>query len=116
MDFVDRIDEKLKEKNLKRISLCDDLGITHSALTDWKKRGTIPAGDVCLKIAQYLDVAPEWLLGGEERKGGESEFSEEEKAFACRLKNLTDEQKCALSALLDHYEKANNEALKKRLG
>lgn len=116
MDFVDRIDEKLKEKNLKRAAMLEDIGVDTSIMTAWKKRGTIPAGDVCLKIAQYLDVAPEWLLGGEERKGGEAEFSEEEKAFACRLKNLTDEQKCALSALLDHYEKANNEALKKRLG
>lgn len=116
MDFVDRIDEKLKERNLKRISLCDDLEITHSALTDWKKRGTIPSGDVCLKIARYLDVSPEWLLGGEERKGGEAVLSEEEKSVLRQFKNLTEEQKCAISALLEHYENANNEALKRRLG
>ena len=116
MDFVDRIDEKLKEKNLKRAAMLEDIGVDTSIMTAWKKRGTIPSGDVCLKIAQYLDVSPEWLLGGEERKGGESVLSEEEKSFLHQFKNLTEEQKSALSALLEHYEKANNEALKRRLG
>lgn len=67
MDFVDRIDELLRKKNLKRIAMCDDLGITHSAVTDWKRRGTIPAGDVCVRIARYLDVDVEWLITGKER-------------------------------------------------
>ena len=116
MDFVDRIDEKLKEKNLKRAAMLEDIGVDTSIMTAWKKRGTIPSGDVCLKIARYLDVSPEWLLGGEERKGGEAVLSEEEKSILRQFKNLTEEQKNTLSALLEHYEKANNEALKRRLG
>lgn len=116
MDFVDRIDEKLKEKNLKRAAMLEDIGVDTSIMTAWKKRGTIPSGDVCLKIARYLDVSPEWLLGGEERKGGEAVLSEEEKSILRQFKNLTEEQKSTLSALLEHYEKANNEALKRRLG
>ncbi len=116
MDFVDRIDEKLKEKNLKRVAMLEDIGVDTSIMTAWKKRGTIPSGDVCLKIARYLDVSPEWLLGGEERKGGEAVLSEEEKSILRQFKNLTEEQKSTLSALLEHYEKANNEALKRRLG
>lgn len=68
MDFVDRIDELLRKKNLKRIAMCDDLGITHSAVTDWKRRGTIPAGDVCVRIAGYLGVDVEWLITGKERE------------------------------------------------
>lgn len=65
-DFVDRIDEKLKEKNLKRAALCDELGLSSTSLTDWKRRGTIPAGDVCLKIADFLQVSFSWLVAGEE--------------------------------------------------
>lgn len=68
MEFVERIDDLLKEKNLKRAALCDAIGLTHSAITDWKKRGTIPAGDVCVKIARYLDVDVEYLITGKHKK------------------------------------------------
>lgn len=68
MDFVERIDQLLKEKNLKRSALCDDLGLTHSAISDWKKRGTIPSGDVCLKIAEYLGADVEYLITGCQKK------------------------------------------------
>lgn len=77
MDFVERIDELLKAKNLKRAALCDDLGLTHSAITDWKKRGTIPAGDVCVKIARYLDVDVEYLITGMQKEKPESETAED---------------------------------------
>lgn len=68
MDFVERIDLLLKEKNLKRSALCDDLELTHSAISDWKKRGTIPSGDVCVKIAKYLNVDVEYLITGCQKK------------------------------------------------
>lgn len=68
MDFVERIDLLLKEKNLKRSALCDDLELTHSAISDWKKRGTIPSGDVCVKIAKYLNVDVEYLITGQKKE------------------------------------------------
>ena len=72
MDFVERIDQLLKEKNLQRSALCDDLGLTHSAISDWKKRGTIPSGDVCLKIAEYLGADVEYLITGRQKKEREN--------------------------------------------
>lgn len=114
--FIDRLEKILKEKEISKTELAEKIGIRRPTISDWKKNGAIPSGDVCLKIARYLDVSPEWLLGGEERKGGEAVLSEEEKSILRQFKNLTEEQKSTLSALLEHYEKANNEALKRRLG
>lgn len=111
MNFVERIDEKLKEKNLKRLSLCDDLNLTHSALTDWKKRGTIPSGDICLKIANYLNVSVEWLLTGEEKQA--PQLSQEEEQFIGTYQSLTEEQKKTIRILLDGYKNENKELLKK---
>ncbi|MDD5789246.1 MAG: helix-turn-helix transcriptional regulator [Spirochaetia bacterium] len=93
MDFVERIDELLKEKNLKRAALCDDLGLTHSAITDWKKRGTIPAGDVCVKIARYLDVDVEYLITGVHKDTNEEKENVEDKTplFINTLKILQTE-------------------------
>lgn len=73
MDFVGRIDFKLTEKNIKRAAMCQDIGIDTSIITAWKKRGTIPAGDVCLKIADYLGVSVEWLITGKEKEDVKTE-------------------------------------------
>lgn len=116
MDFVERIDQKLKEKNLKRISLCDDLGITHSALTDWKKRGTIPSGDVCIKIAEYLGVSVEWLVRGTEREREKEAYNKEEKIFIGKIRDLTPQQRESIEILLDGYTQANMEEFKKVSG
>lgn len=116
MDFVERIDQKLKEKNLKRISLCDDLGITHSALTDWKKRGTIPSGDICLKIAEYLGVSVEWLVRGKEKKSHFETYTIEEIRRLAKLRDITPEQKESIDILLDGYMMVNQQALKKVSG
>lgn len=62
--FVNRIDEVLKEKNLKRQALTDACGFSVQALTDWKRRDSIPAADIALKIADYLQVSVEWLIDG----------------------------------------------------
>ena len=93
MEFVERIDDLLKEKNLKRAALCDAIGLTHSAITDWKKRGTIPAGDVCVKIARYLDVDVEYLITGVHKDTNEEKENGEDKTplFINTLKILQTE-------------------------
>ena len=73
MDFVGRIDLKLTEKNIKRAAMCQDVGIDTSIITAWKKRGTIPAGDVCVKTANYLGVSVEWLITGKEKEEAKTE-------------------------------------------
>lgn len=113
MDFVERIDQKLKEKNLKRAAMLEDIGVDISLMTAWKKRGTIPSGAVCLKIAKYLGVSAEWLISGEETK---DYIPAEEKKRLSMLRELTPEQRHTIDVLLNDFEKTNMETFKKDLG
>lgn len=69
MLIVDRIDNLLKKKGENRVSLADALGIKPQNISAWSTRGTVPAGDICLKIAEYLNVSVEWLISGKEEEG-----------------------------------------------
>ena len=98
-DFVKRIDEVLLERNLKRAALCNDLNLSATAITDWARRGTVPAGDICLRIADYLGVSAEWLINGKE-----SELTPEERHLLTLWAHLNSEQKDTISTLLEKWE------------
>lgn len=98
-DFVKRIDSILQEKNLKRAALCSELELSSTSITDWARRGTVPAGDICLRIAEYLNVSVEWLISGKE-----SGLSNEEKWLLSQWKALDPAQKDTVRTLLDKWE------------
>ena len=99
-DFVLRIDSVLKKLNLKRASLCSDLGLSSTAITDWARRGTVPAGDICLRIADYLKVSAVWLITGKEEG-----MSNEEKKLLMIYQKLSAIQKDTIWTLLDKWER-----------
>lgn len=65
-EFVDRIEQQLLLKNLKRTAFARSVGVTNQAFTDWKRRGTIPAADIALRIADALNIDLRWLITGKE--------------------------------------------------
>lgn len=65
-DFVERIEQLLVKKNLKRTAFAKSVGVTNQAFTDWRRRGTIPAADIACRIADSLDVDLRWLITGEQ--------------------------------------------------
>lgn len=65
IDFVDRIEQQLLRKNIKRTAFAKTVGVTNQAFTDWKRRGTIPAADTALRIADALDIDLRWLITGQ---------------------------------------------------
>ena len=104
MILVERIDNLLHSISQTRVNLCDSLGIKKQSLTDWKNRGTIPAADVALKIADYLNVSLEYLLYGTEKT-----FSNDELNLISRYRDFTPEQKTTVKAVFDSFEKQNSE-------
>jgi len=64
--FVDRINLSLKDRHIPKWKFYEDLGLANNSSTNWNKRGTIPSGDVVLKIADYLGVSVRYLVTGEE--------------------------------------------------
>lgn len=107
-DFVKRIDDVLKSKNLKRAALCSDLELSPTSVTDWGRRGTIPSGDICVKIADYLGVSVEWLITGNKK-----EMTEEERKLLKIWECLSDEQKDTLWTLLNKWDADITAAQKK---
>ena len=69
MTFFERLETLLIEQNEKRTHLAETIGVKNQSFTDWKKRGTIPAADIAMRIADYFNVSLEWLLTGKEKDG-----------------------------------------------
>lgn len=80
--LVKRIDEICIKKGTSRKEVANHCGISTNTISTWISRGTIPAADIAIKIAEYLDVSVEWLVTGHDRE------------------NLTDEDR---DLLLDYH-------------
>ena len=46
--------------------MLSDLGLAKGLVSNWKKRGTVPSGDILLKIADYFGVSTDYLIKDEE--------------------------------------------------
>jgi transcriptional regulator with XRE-family HTH domain len=68
MDLYDRIKLLVREQGITIEGMLE-LAMPGKASIDtyngWRRRGVIPRGDVCLKIARTLGVSVEYLLTGE---------------------------------------------------
>ena len=65
-ELVRRIDSLLDKAGKKRKDLCLYCGISTQAITNWSKRGSIPAIDTIMKAAEVLHVSVEYLVTGAE--------------------------------------------------
>lgn len=99
MLIVERIDNLLKERNLNRVVLAEAIGIKPQNISAWSVRGTVPAGDICLKIAEYLNVSIVWLISG--REDG---MSNEERWVLSQWNSLDAVQKDTVRTLLEKWE------------
>lgn len=95
--IVNRIDLKLKERNLKRSFLAESVNFSLQGLTDWKRRGTIPAADVAYRISQALGVSLEWLLTGQDVSG----LTDEQREILGKWAQLTDTEKAQIENMID---------------
>lgn len=99
MKIVERIDSILKQKGKTRVDLANSIGIKPQNISAWSTRGTIPAGDICLKIASYLNVSIEWLITGIEKT-----YTKEELELLSRWKELDFKEKSTVAHLLDSWQ------------
>lgn len=74
MNFYERLREICKEKGTTVTNMLSKLGIATGSTGNWK-RGSLPNGDVLIKIAKYLDTSVDYILLGEYR----SDVSKDEK-------------------------------------
>ena len=96
--IVKRIDTLLKEKGETRKVLITVGAIKDTqSVTNWLQRGTIPAADIALAIADYFNVSVRWLLTGADDKG----FTRDELNLISKYGCLSDDNQRNVKALID---------------
>lgn len=65
MDTIERINLLLKEKQITPAKMAQDLGFSSGLFSQWKKRTQKPSTEKLQKIAEYLEVSVDFLLGRE---------------------------------------------------
>lgn len=98
MEFIDRLLDVMKEKNITAYKLCKDLGYGTSTFTAWKQHKT-PSIEKLTEIVQYLEVSADYLLGIEKEKNISLARDEEKIIFAYR--NADAGIQTAIKKLLD---------------
>ena len=99
LQIVARISEICRKKGIVRKEVSDALKLPDNCFSNWSARGTVPAGDICIRIADYLKVSAVWLITGKE----EGLSNEEEKLLSIYQK-LSPEQKDTIWTLMEKWE------------
>ena len=65
MNTIERILLLINKHNITAKKLTNDLELSNSAITGWKKGKGRPSIDAIIKISKYFNVTSDWLLTGE---------------------------------------------------
>lgn len=98
--FFDVFKALCDKKGVSPKRATEEIGLSNSITTKWKKTGATPKGETLSKIADYFGVTTDYLLTGEETKKaptpeGERKigFDDFTYAFYEESKDLPDEKK-----------------------
>ena len=84
--FFDIFYDLCKKKGVSCTKAAEDIGLSNSITTKWKKTGATPGGDTLNRIANYFGVSTDYLLGKETKKApaesGKRPVSDDELKFA----------------------------------
>lgn len=79
--FYERLKELCKNRNTSVTAMAKNLGLSSGNVTNWKN-GRKPKTDIALKIANFLNVSVEYLLGEYSTKDNPAANSDEALMFA----------------------------------
>lgn len=65
--FGERLKLVLQRKDISQVALSKELGLTSVAVNRWCNGITQPDNDTIVKIANYLDVSTDFLLGNDKK-------------------------------------------------
>ncbi|MBS6447554.1 MAG: helix-turn-helix transcriptional regulator [Clostridiales bacterium] len=61
--FWERFYNMCIAKGTKPNPVAKEIGVSSGVITKWKTEGTLPNGETLIKIADYLDVSIDYLVG-----------------------------------------------------
>lgn len=88
---IQRILNKLEEKDIKESKLAEYLGINKSVVYAWRRRETNPPVEYLEQICTLLDIDIEWLITGK-NKSTTSNLTENEKELLEHFQKLPDRE------------------------
>lgn len=91
--FFDTFKALCQKKGVSCKRAAEDMGLSNSITTKWKKTGATPSGDTLNKIAAYFNVSMEYLVSGTEPVHQKDVLDEVDIAFYGDFKELDEEQK-----------------------
>ena len=103
--FAERVKAVLNSKGITQKTLLEDLNLGKNQFSYWNKTGSTPNGFTVEKIAEYLDVSVDYLLGKTDEKEkapakSESSFTEAEIAIIKMYRVLDDAGKISVGTVL----------------
>ncbi|WP_024865417.1 helix-turn-helix domain-containing protein [Butyrivibrio sp. FCS014] len=100
MLISEKIFELLKEQKVSQKVFSQRTGIPESTISDWKRKKLNPSADKLLVIGKVLGVPVEELLGADDNRAGEVDFSfaREEKELIEAFRDLEESDKRRLVA------------------
>jgi transcriptional regulator with XRE-family HTH domain len=100
--FWDNFQRICQEKGESPNGVCRGIGLSNAVATHWKN-GTQPKADVLVKIAEYLDVSVDYLLGIQKKSATDDEVRS---AVIEKVRSMSDEQAVQLLAFLESMLKS----------
>lgn len=70
MRIGQRVFDLLEKQSKKQVELANHLGLTTSTVNGWRQENRNPSSDLIIPICKFFNIAPEFLLTGEERQSG----------------------------------------------
>ena len=106
--FFDIFSELCAKKGVSCKRAAEDIGLSNSITTKWKKTGATPSGKTLNKIANYFGVSISELLGKEEKENSPDEFvlTEGEKKLILLFRKLPAELQESYPVALEMHLKA----------
>lgn len=103
--FAERVKALLVSRGISQKTMLEDLNLGKNQISYWSRTGATPNGFTVEKIAEYLDVSVDYLLGKtDERKKPSPEpvLTEREKAILEIFRSLSEEKQDKLIEILQN--------------
>lgn len=100
--FFDIFYDLCQRKGVSCKKAAEEIGLSNSITTKWKKTGATPGGETLQRIAKYFGVSTDFLLGKEKMPtvSGERDILDEvDVAFYGDYKELSEDDKETLRAM-----------------
>ena len=109
--FYDYLKQACKDNNISVTATLKKIGIGTANGTYWKN-GSVPASDIVVKLAEFLDVTTDYLLLGKEKSSPTEQLTADEQKLLTYYKDLTKREKRIILETAETFSELHKTALK----